>query len=296
MAKTFRSAEGKRLLLESYDKLLQAWDVPYEERAIDTRFGDTHIITAGETSNPPLLLFHGIGDNSAIMWIHNMKILSTRFHVIAIDTLGGPGKSIPNDSYAKKFDSVLWIDDLLEALEMEKAHMAGVSHGVTLILGYAIHRPERVLKLVGMAGAFPVKGWVSRWSTLKSLSVFFPEMLFPGEKSAIRLLKKLSGPKFDPEVNKELLTHFVYILKYSIPPKRKIAEFAPEDLLSLKDRLIFMIGKYDPVAYQSPMLKFYDHYRLPYKIVEDAGHTLNSEKAEVINKEMIDFLLPAQNF
>jgi len=44
------------------------------------------------------------------------------------------------------------------------------------------------------------------------------------------------------------------------------------------------------------MLKFYDQYRLSYKIIEDAGHTMNSEKADVINREMIDFLLPAENF
>lgn len=40
-----------------------------------------HIITAGKPENPPLLLFNGTGDHSALMWIFNARVLSASYHV-----------------------------------------------------------------------------------------------------------------------------------------------------------------------------------------------------------------------
>ncbi|MCR8645927.1 alpha/beta fold hydrolase [Paenibacillus sp. N1-5-1-14] len=236
MAKIFKSKDGEELLLASYDRLLQTWDLPYEEQFIMTRFGETHVITAGDKDHPPLVLFHGVGDNSAIMWIYNMRALAERFFVVAVDTLGAPGKSKPNETYDMAFESTLWIDDLLDGLRLERVHMAGVSYGVTFILQYAMQRPQRVLNMVCMAGSFPVKGWVSKLRMLRSLTAFLPEALYPNERSAARLLKKLSGPDFELTGNPELLAHFVYLLKYSIPPRRKMIEFRPEDFEPISDR------------------------------------------------------------
>ncbi|MFS1518746.1 hypothetical protein V1503_20115 [Bacillus sp. SCS-151] len=42
MKSRFRSLEGKPLLYESYDHLLNLWDVDLGEQDIDTRFGKTH--------------------------------------------------------------------------------------------------------------------------------------------------------------------------------------------------------------------------------------------------------------
>ena len=63
---------------------------------IPTTYGDTHIITAGSPDQPPLLLLHGTGDNAAMMWIYNMEELSRSFYVIAVDNIGGSGKSEPS--------------------------------------------------------------------------------------------------------------------------------------------------------------------------------------------------------
>lgn len=62
MVKRFKSLEGKHLVYESYDKLLELWEVDKEEQDIETRYGKTHIIIFGNKANPSLLLFHGSGD------------------------------------------------------------------------------------------------------------------------------------------------------------------------------------------------------------------------------------------
>ena len=67
------------------------------------------------------------------MWIYNAQELSRHFHLYAIDTLGGPGKSVPNGNYNKEFDDIRWIDETLDRLSNGKAFFAGVSHGGYLV-------------------------------------------------------------------------------------------------------------------------------------------------------------------
>jgi len=62
----YKSLSGRQLILDSYDQLLQAWGVDVAECDIHTSYGQTHIITAGDPQHPPLMLFHGTADNSAI--------------------------------------------------------------------------------------------------------------------------------------------------------------------------------------------------------------------------------------
>lgn len=78
--KVFKSEEGKKSVLESYDKLVAQWGVDTEEKYIETKFGKTHVFLVGDKSNPPLLMFHGVGDNSAVMWVMNMHELSQHFY------------------------------------------------------------------------------------------------------------------------------------------------------------------------------------------------------------------------
>ncbi|MEK4439001.1 hypothetical protein [Paenibacillus sp. FSL K6-2862] len=63
----YKNSSGKMLIHDSYNKLLHAWETDFEERNIETTYGLTHIIIAGDRSNPPLMLFHGTADNSAMM-------------------------------------------------------------------------------------------------------------------------------------------------------------------------------------------------------------------------------------
>ena len=94
--KVFKSEKSKKKILETYDELVKMWGVKYKENEVETVYGITHVIECGNEESPPLILFHGVGDNSALMWIYNAKVLSEKYHIFAIDTIGGPGKSIPN--------------------------------------------------------------------------------------------------------------------------------------------------------------------------------------------------------
>ena len=105
--KVYRSKKMQQAIQRTYDALVAQWGVDVEEMDLETGYGTTHVIACGDAKNPPLLLFHGVGDDSALMWIYNAEYLSRYYRVYAVDTLGGPGKSVPGKLYNQEFDDVV---------------------------------------------------------------------------------------------------------------------------------------------------------------------------------------------
>lgn len=292
MKKIFKSTMGKDLLISSYNKLLDQWGIEKQEIDIDTSYGKTHVILAGKIDNPPLLLLHGTNENSAIMWFDNAQELAKDFYIIAVDTLGAAGKSEPNENFFNHFNPTIWINEILDGLKIQKVHIVGVSYGVNMGLNFCVKSPDRVERLVCIAGIIPLKGVKFFLLTLRSVFAFFPEILKPTEENAKKLLKKLSGPKFDDNPDKqELFEHFFYILKYSIPVKRKMHSIPSDSFKAFRNKCLFLIGDHDRANYHPSILKILDEQRLKYNIVKGAGHTLNSEFAELTNSEIKAFLL-----
>ncbi len=86
--------------------------------------------------------------------------LGKHFHLFAVDTIGGPGKSTFTEAYNKDFDDVLWIDDILDGLSLPKTSIAGVSNGGYLVQLYTLCRSERVDKAISLAASVPTgKNW-----------------------------------------------------------------------------------------------------------------------------------------
>ncbi|AGL01215.1 alpha/beta fold hydrolase [Desulfoscipio gibsoniae] len=292
MVKRFKSMEGKQLIYESYNRLLERWEVDKEEMDIETGYGKTHVIISGNRANPPLLLFHGTGDNSAMMWLLNIQELVKHFYIMAVDSLGGAGKSEPNESYLKKFDLAVWVDYILDALNINKTNIAGVSYGGYMSLAYAARNPDRVSKIVCMANYPSVKGIKSHLLILRSVKVFLPEILNPTEENAVKLLQKLTGPNSDVfSLNKEMMKHWLYILKYSVVSKNKVIHFDNEAMSVFRDKALFLIGDSDRVIYHPAVIKILNDNNLNYKIIKDVGHAINHEQPKLINREIIDYLL-----
>ena len=233
----FKSEDGKQALYASYDRLLTMWNIDMDEVDLPSTYGTTHVILVGQWENPPLLLFHGVGDNSAIMWVYNIHELAKHFFVVAVDTMGGPGKSEPNDTYMRSFDKIQWIDEILLQLRISKTYVAGVSNGAHLASCYIANRPDKVYKAVCMAGGVKV-------SLTKMMFLFLPEALFPSEKNTLKLLKKLTAPGISVfEQNRELLVHWTILLKQfnnRSMMAHKNKKFTLEDMQQLKKKAIYL--------------------------------------------------------
>lgn len=292
MRRRYKTQNGQRLIYESYDRLLAGWTVPLEQQQVHTTYGSTHIITAGSSGNPPLLLLHGTGDNAAMMWIYNMKELSQAFYVIAIDNIGGSGKSEPNDKYDRHFDQAKWLDEVLEALKVDSVYIAGVSYGAYLAYHYAIARPDRVEKIVCMAGSI-AGSQIEVMS--KMMKAFLPEALFPSEQNARKLLRKLCGPNVAPfEDNPELMQHWTYLLKFfnnTSMKQHQITIFPAEDFRTIRHKALFLIGEQDMLSNYPKAINRLNDYEMAYRIVKDAGHAINHEQPEIIHQAIKEFCL-----
>ncbi len=293
MAERFKSLEGKQLIYQSYDRLLELWGVDKEELDIDTMYGKTHIIISGNRANPPLLLFHGSGNNAAMDWSYNIRELTNHFFIVAVDSLGGAGKSEPNENYPKKFELALWVDKILNTLSINKTNIAGVSYGGYMTLAYAAKNPDRVSKIVPMSIYVPVKDFKTILLLLRSLIICLPAILHPTEENAMKFLQKLTGPTFDvSSLNQEFLKHWLFMLKYSrIEKQKEVTRFDNKAISIFRNKALFLIGDCDRVVYHPSVIKKYVENNLRHKILKNVGHAIQLEQPELINKEIIDFLL-----
>lgn len=246
------------------------------------------MIECGTEDSPALVLFHGVGDDSALMWIYNAPELGRHFHLYAIDTMGGPGKSVPNGNYNKEFDDVRWIDGGLDELGIEKAFFAGVSMGGYLVQIYTLMRPKRALKTISISGTVPVGG--KKNSMAAMMKIFLPEALFPNDKNVNKLLQKLSGENYAVFTeNKEIMAHYKSLLKgfnNMAMGYHKLHAFTPGEEGSIRDKVTYLIGTEDPFEKLGGR-KVLEQNHMNVVFYEKAGHGLNHERAEEIDRKMI---------
>jgi pimeloyl-ACP methyl ester carboxylesterase len=154
----YKSPVGQQAVMAFYDKMLAGWPVPFESQTIPTRHGDTFVLACGRESNPPLMLLHGSTSNS-LTWGGDVTEFTRYFRVYAPDIPGEPGKSAPNRFAWDGPAPVEWLADVYEGLQIECAHLVGMSLGSWISLRFAIERPQQVHKLVVLCpgGLAPMK-------------------------------------------------------------------------------------------------------------------------------------------
>jgi pimeloyl-ACP methyl ester carboxylesterase len=134
-------------------------------RTVETPHGP--IATAQAGTGPPLLALHGLGGTKA-SFLPTLALMSGTHRVIAAD-LPGFGDSVkplraPYD--AAYFAGVM--AELLDALEIDRAHVAGNSMGGRVALEMALAKPERVDRVVLLS---PAMAWLRprRWAPVVRL-------------------------------------------------------------------------------------------------------------------------------
>ncbi len=183
----WRSAAAFERMMAYYDAQLTRITVPYETRFVDTRFGKTHLIAAGDPSNPVLMLWHGMNIN-ATAYVHWFNQLADAFYIIAPDTLGDAGKSAPTRMDKRgSLDYGRWAVDVMDALGIARAHHAGLSQGGWLQMQLAAVDPARLItaSLFSSAGFLPVSQAI--------LVKVLPWMLLGPKRAAERMVRVMSG-------------------------------------------------------------------------------------------------------
>ena len=169
MKSLFQSKQGKKEIISLYDEKLKSLEIEFEYLTINTTFGNTNIITAGNTLNPPIILVHG-SNGCAPIALETYSNLHKSYRVYAIDVLAQPNKSaetrlsMKDDSYGK------WMIELIEKLKIDKVSMAGFSFGGLIILKTLEYDESKISEVFLSSPAYIVNG-----NPLKALfKIFIP--------------------------------------------------------------------------------------------------------------------------
>ena len=120
---------------------------------------------------PPLVLLMGIGYDSSLWMLAQVPALSTQFQVILVDNRDAGRSSKARQPYtiADMADDVA---GLLDALEIQRSHLLGLSMGGMIALEFALRHGDRLDRLVlAGTGAAPARSAVDPiqiWSWVKA--------------------------------------------------------------------------------------------------------------------------------
>lgn len=157
MESLYKSEAGKKEILKLYDHKLNELGIAYESKLLDTPYGKTNIIVAGDSTKPPLIVVHG-SNGCAPIALETYPRLHKQFQVFAIDVLAQPNKSATSRLSMKDNSYGLWINDLINQLELKNVTMAGFSFGGLIILKTLLQDESNIKEVFLSAPAFIVNG------------------------------------------------------------------------------------------------------------------------------------------
>ncbi|GIP40186.1 carboxylesterase YbfK [Paenibacillus sp. J31TS4] len=274
--------------LRAYDTTLKLWPVPYEERMVATRFGETHLVTAGQEDAPPLVLLHGM-TFSATMWYPNIEAFASRYRVYALDTLGDMGKGRMTRLIKSRQDAAEWLVDVMDGLGLSSAVVAGHSMGGWLAMNAALHAPDRVRRMVLFAPAAGI-GRI----TPKFLFKVYPAVLFPNEKRIQREVEWFLSPSYQPDERADTVIRQFKVSGINCIPQMRLAPsvFKDDVLQRLTMKTLLLVGDQEVIYNPHRMLERASRLMPDVRtgLIPRAGHGLTIEQAELVNEAVLDFL------
>ena len=280
----FKSAKSQAIVLDAYNAAMKLWPVPYEERDVETNYGQTHVIVSGPPDAPPLVMLHCALMTSAV-WSPIIGDLSRNFRTYAVDVIGDIGKSIPTNPPRTLQDFAQWLIEVYEELGIERARVLGWSFGGFIAANFAIHEPQCVEKLALLAPYLtfvkPGPGFLIGFlpfliPTRRAVRVFERSMCF----------KKSFGPPEHSELLYQRYKNGRMVLK--VAPRR----FKDDELKKLTMPVLLLIGDKE-VLYNSKAAIDRAKRVLPdvdAELIRDCNHAVVSDQTEWVSDRVMGFL------
>ncbi len=243
---------------------------------------------------PWVVFVHGAGGSSSI-WFLQLKEFKKHFNVLMVD-LRGHGKSKGLQfSTKRKYsfeDITLDIIEVLDHLQIYRAHFIGVSLGTILIRQISELAPERVCSMV-MAGAIirlniRARFLVTMGNTFKGLIpyiwlyTFFAWIIMPKERH------KKSRLLFVNEAKKVAQKEFMrwFRLTYELEPLLKYFEEQYTGIPTL-----YLTGDEDYMFLPAVEYITQKQGNAHLDVIRNAGHVCNVDQPKEFNSKAIAFML-----
>ena len=89
--------------------------MPFAKRTLETPYGETFLLEAGDAKNPAVLLLHGSCSKSAF-WLNDIMALKGNYYVFAADIPGEAGNSAEYRLSLDNSDYAEWLASLLDEI------------------------------------------------------------------------------------------------------------------------------------------------------------------------------------
>lgn len=275
-----------------YDAALAAMRVPHQTRYVPTRYGQTHLLLAGDfcAGRVPVLLLHGININAAV-WIPQIEGLWRDCAIIAPDMPGMAGKSAPLRLPYEDSSLADWLADVLDALGVARVVVVGGSAGGYYALKFAAYYPQRVVAALvfNPCGVSPYVGiykltrvgWVVR--TMHWVS----EHVLASRRFAHYMVQRGMSPALKPSAQNIELSYLLlrYYRRHPPPPLLTDSELAqisaPVELFSSEHELYT-----DPRAVMAKAAATLPNLYAAHWLA-GAGHDVNKEQPALVNAAIL---------
>jgi pimeloyl-ACP methyl ester carboxylesterase len=254
-----------------------------------------------EGAGQPVLLLHGFPDTHRL-WRHQMRALTgAGMRAIAPD-LRGFGESGKPDAVAEYgvARSVADMIALLDALEIERAHVVGHDWGAAVAWALAAFLPDRIDRLVALSVAHPS---VLRDPPLEQRRRAWYTLLFQFEGVAEELMQRDDWARFRAwlgghgDVDRYIedlsrpgaLTAALNWYRASAHPSRELREWREFPPITAPTMGIWSTGD-DYLIELMPDSAEYVSGAFRYERVEGASHWLQLDEPELVNRLLLDFL------
>lgn len=282
---SFKTDAGAAEYLAQYRENMGLWPVAYEERYVETSHGTTHVITCGPADGKPLVLLHAYLF-SATSWYANIAALSAKYRVYAVDVMGDLTPTLQTKHFKNRAETAVWLQELLDALGIERALMAGHSYGGWLTLNLALCAPQRLERMVLLAPAasfVPMVGSFT-WRRLyafffrgRGLNAFAQWCLAPGN----------TVPEGLVDLMRLALKHYRFTGMVVQPDV-----YTDEELRRIQTPALLLIGDHEVIYKAEAAMERANRLLkgLKSELIPNASHVLIAEQPERINAAMLAFL------
>lgn len=280
-------------------------EYPYEVQYQELDNGQ-QVAYIDEGEGPAVILIHGLGSYIPA-WKQNITALNKINRVVALD-LPGYGKSSKEvREYSIPFfaDVVVRLQD---SLGIEKAVWAGHSMGGQIALRGALSNPDKISKLVLLAPAGFEQ--FSDQEGMMMKSAVTPESIAATPDSLIRQTLKTTFYDFPDEAQFMVEDRVAirsaenfdgYARAYAGSVEAMLDDFIFNDLSEIEQPILIVYGIQDKLI---PNRQFHPdlttqkvadqgHKKLAnstLNMVDEAGHFVHFEQAEIVNKMILNFL------
>lgn len=224
-----------------------------------------------------MLLLHG-GLGTVEDFSSQTPELAKHFRVVAFER---PGNGHTADT-AEPFSFTTMAEDtvdLIKTLKLGATNLVGWSDGAIIALLVAISRPDLVKRIVPVSGLFNAKSQSPQdLNWIRSLT---PESF---RKAASTLLKRYD------EISPDGPAHFPVVLEKTKRLWLNEPNIATEELAKITAPTMIMAGDRDAIPIEHTMELFRSIKGAQLCIIPDATHFLMSEKPDMVNRAILDFL------